>query len=209
MNSPENISLPSEPKAENRARVKLRLDQAFWRDGLPEQDGNGRPKHFSREARIKMFWDKVSVGHPSVCWPWMRCRNQDGYGRVNFGGVLHSSHRIAYFLTHKKDPESSLVLHSCDNPSCCNPAHLFLGTDQDNPDDKIRKGKGNHYQGENHPRATLSDDKVKEIKRIIVIFKNNLAKDFGIKPAQVDAIYARRQWKHIQWPDEMGDAIHL
>lgn len=88
------------------------------------------------------FWKRVNRGHAGECWPWGRTLSKSGYGLISRGGVSVRAHRVAYELHHgAAPPADKIVCHSCDNPPCCNPAHLFLGTHQDNHDDMVRKGR--------------------------------------------------------------------
>ena len=95
------------------------------------------------EARFWPFVDRS--GGPDACWPWAGSRNPDGYGRFCIGGQqLVPAHRFAYSLatgTQLDDMEGREVMHSCDNPPCVSPAHLSLGTRQDNAQDASRKGR--------------------------------------------------------------------
>lgn len=91
------------------------------------------------------FWAKVRVGAADECWPWTGARAH-GYGRIRtIGKRFCRAHRLAYALAHG-DPGPLLVCHRCDNPLCCNPAHLFLGTVQDNNLDRDAKhrARGRH-----------------------------------------------------------------
>jgi hypothetical protein len=82
------------------------------------------------------FWASVAVGAPDECWPWAGCRDHAGYGRVRLGGRegrSEKAHRIALAMSGRDDvllpfPDGAVVMHACDNPPCCNPAHLSLGT---------------------------------------------------------------------------------
>ena len=90
------------------------------------------------------FWDKVDKS--GRCWEWLAAKNSSGYGRLNNNGRNHLAHRVAWILTNGPIPEGDhygtiCVLHHCDNPPCVNPAHLFLGTIQDNVNDMIEKGR--------------------------------------------------------------------
>jgi len=86
------------------------------------------------------FWERVDMsGGPDACWPWTGARHPSGYGGVSWRGGRVNAHRVAYELAYG-NPGKGFVCHHCDNPPCCNPAHLFLGTAQDNYRDSIAKG---------------------------------------------------------------------
>lgn len=92
------------------------------------------------KAIIAEFWSQVKQGAPDECWEWQGRRNDDGYGQIRLGNT-YRAHRIAYKLAYGSIPDSLWVLHRCDNPPCCNPAHLFLGTVLDNNRDAAAKGR--------------------------------------------------------------------
>lgn len=95
-----------------------------------------------RDVSDHLFWPKVaSSGDPDACWPWTGGVNRDGYGNAWAGGRCWKAHRIAWTLANGAIPSGLQVLHHCDNPPCCNPAHLFLGTHADNMADMVRKGR--------------------------------------------------------------------
>lgn len=115
------------------------------------------------------FWRKVARGGPDECWPWQACKQANGYGRfaVSDGRpqINQYAHRIAWELTNGS-PGDLYVLHRCDNPPCCNPAHLFLGTQADNAHDRDRKGRHNCGRGSKSGRAKLSEAAVDEIRAL-------------------------------------------
>lgn len=106
---------------------------AFTRRG----SGSGMFKHCSLECAL---WGRVDKsGGPEACWPWTGARHK-GYGMIGIARKKHGTHRVAYALA-TGDPGDLHVCHACDNPPCCNPAHLFLGTHQDNMRDLVAKGR--------------------------------------------------------------------
>jgi hypothetical protein len=102
------------------------------------------------EQRINrvLHWIKVEDG----CWEWQGYRHPNGYGRVSWLGKVQWAHRVVWQLCFGDIPDDLWVLHHCDNPPCCNPEHLFLGTPKDNTQDSIRKGRWNAKGLRNRPR---------------------------------------------------------
>lgn len=93
------------------------------------------------------FWPKVSRGKSHECWNWKGSLNKDGYGYFRFEGRKKRVHRLAYEFFHlRKIPEGMLIMHLCDNPACCNPYHLCIGTDYDNARDRVDKGRSNGHK---------------------------------------------------------------
>jgi len=109
------------------------------------------------------FW--VKVKKTNDCWQWTGTKDRDGYGRFRIPGKgLRGSHRIAWSLVNGTIPIGLCVLHKCDNPSCVNPDHLFLGTQQDNIKDMVAKGRQSKMFGLRNPKCKLTDDQVREIR---------------------------------------------
>ncbi len=118
-----------------------------------------------RASLTERLWRRVPIGAPDACWEWPGATSDKGYGLITRGGRDRRhvrTHRVAYESAVGPVPAGLFVLHTCDNPPCCNPAHLFLGTSADNTDDMMRKGRGRlpGLKGQAHPRARLSDDDI-------------------------------------------------
>jgi len=117
------------------------------------------------------FWLKVDISSENECWNWIASKYRNGYGQVSIrradgSKTMGLSHRVAYQLTFGEIPEGMVVCHRCDNPACCNPTHLFLGTTRDNINDKMSKGRasGNYHCGEEHGNSKLTMEKARELR---------------------------------------------
>lgn len=94
------------------------------------------------DRRKIRFIKNIDLSYPNGCWPFKGSRDKDGYGRVHLPKRKKiPAHRVSWILFEGEIPEKMLVCHSCDNPSCVNPNHLFIGTHQDNMDDCVGKGR--------------------------------------------------------------------
>jgi len=92
--------------------------------------------------KAKDFWDFVDKSDESGCWPWLGSKNHGGYGKTKRKGRMIRAHRLAYEMTKGPIPNDMVVMHSCDNRSCCNPDHLIIGTHADNRRDSVKKNGG-------------------------------------------------------------------
>ena len=100
--------------------------------------GHCRTKQTLKEA----FWAHVTPGGPDGCWEWQGYRHDWGYGKLAYRTQYYYAHRVSYELHYGPIPDGLHVCHTCDNPRCCNPAHLFVGTAKDNLSDMMMKGRG-------------------------------------------------------------------
>jgi hypothetical protein len=104
------------------------------------------------EAAITRFLSKVDKRGPNECWPWTGAQNKSGHGRFKFNGTALLAHRVAYVIANGELPVSTMhrsyhgkvVRHTCDNPPCCNPAHLVACEQIDNVRDMMKKGRHRH-----------------------------------------------------------------
>jgi HNH endonuclease len=143
------------------------------------------------------FWEKVDVRGPDECWPWLASKKQGGYGRISDErGLPQLAHRVSYALTVSPIPDGNVVCHRCDNPSCVNPSHLFLGAQAENLRDMRRKGRDNPPRGGQHPKARLTDELAQVIRHDLRSHRQ-LARTFGIGKSTVGMIKARVTWTHV------------
>jgi len=148
------------------------------------------------------LWEKVAIGGPDECWPWLASVDRGGYGHLDDGtGRVCKAHRIAYALEHG-DPGELHVLHRCDTPRCRNPAHLFVGTHDENMRDRQEKGRTRTppaQLGEANPAARLDALDVLTIRSLRACgasFKA-IAASFAISVANARLIVTGRTWKHV------------
>lgn len=148
------------------------------------------------------FWAKVQ--RSDACWLWTGCRNRLGYGRIACGGVTFNSilaNRASWILHFGPIPEGKCVLHSCDNPPCVNPNHLFLGTHDDNMKDMVLKERATcaDHHGEANGQAKLTTGQVQEIRLLYAagdLTQRELGKQFHVARRTVGAITSGTNWKH-------------
>lgn len=153
----------------------------------------------SPEQRLtpERFWPKVRKGPDGHCWPWTGTANDNGYGVfvVSAKPVERraGAHRVAYFLHHGVDPGALEVCHSCDNPPCCNPSHLFLGTHAANMADSAEKGRARG----GGQKLYASD--VAEIRRLYAGGRSSadIAADFGISQGQAYRLAAGESQRRV------------
>ena len=149
-----------------------------------------------KNKAAEQFWSRVTIRQPEECWFWTGYKNPAGYGQIGWNGKLRLTHRIALSLTDGDFVSQLRVCHSCDNPSCCNPAHLWRGTDHDNVHDRISKGRSNFARGEAASKTKLTTESVLAIrasKGVASIFANK----FGVSVPTIHAIRTRRTWRHL------------
>lgn len=148
----------------------------------------------------EMFWEKVDRSDPDGCWPWLGHTNPAGYGQLRYHSVDVTAHRLAaYFygmLETPTGPEnrkgSGFVLHQCDNPPCCNPAHFKIGTARDNLLEAIERGLMRYNRGAEHHSTVLSDADVLDIRRRWPQeSQSTLAKEYGVTQACISLITRR------------------
>lgn len=144
------------------------------------------------------FWPKVKRRGPDDCWLWCAAKSSpSGHGSFHDDGGVTAAARTAYRLTFGHVPKTLFVLHRCDNGACCNPAHLFLGTQTDNMRDCVVKGRIS--RGRRCPSAKLTDAAVREIRRRRAAGERlrNIAAAFGVGSPAICNVVNRVTWKHV------------
>ncbi|MCA1633246.1 MAG: HNH endonuclease [Acidobacteria bacterium] len=142
------------------------------------------------------FWSKVGMKHKG-CWVWQGQIGQaNGYGVTYRDGRHQYAHRVAYELKYGAIPPGLRVCHACDNPPCCRPDHLFLGTQEENILDMRRKGRNPHP-------LKLTEQSVLDIRRryadreVIKVTMQQLADEYGVYKGYISKIIHRQKWRHI------------
>ncbi len=175
---------------------------------------------------IKRFWAHVSFNHDGCC-PWVMKPLASGYGQFTIADQFYRAHAIARYLATGEWPGNLLTCHSCDNPLCCRPSHLWLGTHADNHRDRNNKGrqaKGDNngsrlhpeclargdcngsrryperlMRGESHHHAKLTSSQVQELRILKTAGHSakKLAIKFGISSTHVHRLVRGELWGHI------------
>ena len=181
---------------------------------------------------IAKFWSMVQRSDAKSCWLWSgKPSRTNGYGRIRCLYKTYRAHRVAYQLTYGEIPQTMWVLHRCDVPMCCNPSHLFLGTNADNSADRTLKGRS--ARGDRHGAATHPETRARgqrhglslhpercargeragsakltgDMVRAILLLRRSgigpvaIARQYGVHRKTISRICLRQMWKHIAVPE--------
>lgn len=146
---------------------------------------------------LVLFWEHVEIRWDG-CWKWHGSTTSFGYGQFKSRQRRYAAHRFSYELHFGEIPEGMHVCHSCDNPECTRPSHLFLGTAKDNSQDKVRKGR--HFtpalKGSANGRAKLTESDVVSIRGDTRSL-TKIARDYGVSHVLIGKIRRRESWTHV------------
>lgn len=147
------------------------------------------------------FWSKVDIRGPDECWPWTAAvrRKDEGYGAFYLDGRHQPASRVAWMLRNGPVPDGMVVCHSCDNPACVNPAHLWVGLPQDNDADRVRKGR--QARGSRNGYAKTTERIVWAVRKLRAfgVKRGEVARLTNLTPSHVSELMRkdRQNWRHI------------
>lgn len=186
--------------------------QASWRTAMRYQ--STIPAELD-EIFLRQFWSLVDrSGGDEACWPWLGSRQSSGHGRFNFRGCQWLAHRFMWAITRGPIPDGLFVCHNCpggDHSWCVNPAHLWLGTGQQNTADRDAKGRSARgdrsgmrlhpesvRRGSQSPHAVLTEELAMELRLLAeTVTVSELARRFGIARKTVRQVIQRKTWTHV------------
>jgi hypothetical protein len=147
---------------------------------------------------MERFWSKVSKS--DKCWIWTISKDHAGYGYFSLSGKTVKAHRVAWELTYGDIPDGLCVLHRCDNPSCVNPEHLFLGDTVINNRDRAAKGRNRDQSGERHNNSFLTTADVLSIRAKFASGNYTyaqLSEIYGVHKMHIGGIIRRVYWRNV------------
>jgi predicted XRE-type DNA-binding protein len=162
------------------------------------------------------FWSKVNILDDEHCWDWVAGKNQKGYGEFKIDGSMYRANRVSWIICNSNEiPDGMIICHKCDNPSCVNPNHLFLGTHSENMVDMTKKdsaAKGMYNGANTHPENRPSPageingrSKLKEtdVEKILIMYHEDnksqfeISENFGVSESTISLIVNGKTWKNI------------
>lgn len=159
------------------------------------------PRTARTVEQVRRHIESKVLKEPGGCWIWQGRLTKEGYGSLQWNrpGLprLSNAHRIA-FAVYNGEPGSLYVCHKCDVRACCNPDHLFLGTHADNAADMVSKKR--QARGMGHGRRSLTEDQVREIRKLYVPGVNThaeVASIYGVSRSIVSRIVSNKLWPHV------------
>jgi len=172
-------------------------------DSAAQAEPRRKNVRYNRSLTPAKFWQRIQK--PVGCWLYDGAKETNGYGYLQSplpdGPRFITAHKLAWILTNGPVPEGLHVLHKCDIRACCNPDHLYLGTDADNMADKVSRKR--NYIGEDLHTAKLTEVQAREIIAITDRRKGQaikVAKRYGVKNGTISTIWRGDSWMHLPRP---------
>ncbi len=159
---------------------------------------------FTESDRAR-FWERVTKMEGG-CWNFQTKDENTVYGRFSAAGRTLVAHRVAYLMTHGSIPDGKVLIHSCDNPMCCNPAHLSVATQSENMVDMVSK-KRREYEGSKNPSSDFTEEDVLNIKRLLFEGKKvkDVAAQYNVTFQSIYQIGRGKDWTHVA--PELGNPL--
>jgi hypothetical protein len=159
-----------------------------------KRGGDITTKSMKEKSYTEKFWEKVKLSGLDDCWMWQATKDGNGYGMMKTNGRHERAHRVSHTLLKGTIPNGLFVCHTCDTPGCVNPAHLFLGTNDDNMKDMVAKGRSDKERR----YCILSRDQAKAVYDVrYSVSATALAKEYNVSVPTVYAIWCQRNWKEF------------
>lgn len=181
----------------DKLKVRRRLLHHDGTGGVvvgPERNGSG----FWRNDDVILVC--IDVKSKEECWPWIGKRYPSGYGRLSVGKHIRlGAHRAIFALLFGSVPNDLVVRHDCDNPPCVNPFHLLPGTNADNVDDMMVRGRKRPAIGERTSAAKLTRAQIPEIRSLHAagLSQREIAKRFSVSDTSIYQVVHRICWRHV------------
>lgn len=153
---------------------------------------------------MKRFWDKVDKS--GDCWEWTGAKFQDnGYGQFWFNGTTVRVHRFSWMIANGTIPDGLCICHTCDNPLCVNPDHLWLGTNKENTHDMMAKGRWKNggmdggAKGERNSHSKIIEEDVRRIRESFLFgaTQNDLISIYPINQQSISNIINHKTWRDV------------
>jgi len=178
-----------------KRRIKFCSQKCIRYDG-PDELKRGDlflNKHEELQRLMKLY-DRKVLKNPAGCWSWIDIKS--GYGTIKCNNKIISGHVASWLINYGEIPEGMWVLHSCDNRSCSNPTHLFLGSPKDNSRDMISKKRNNPVRGSKHYSAKLNELQVSEIKKLLELGYSQylISRHYTVSRSSIEDIKFKRTW---------------
>ena len=153
----------------------------------------------NHKTPTRIILDNVEYAQRKGCWKWTGAKNNKGYGSAGYNGRIEGAHRISYMVFIGEIPEGKNVCHTCDDPACVFPGHLFLGTQSENLQDMRDKGRGRVQDGEKNNMATLTEIDVRNMRadHKCGATAKELAEVYRTSKQNIYRIINRERWTHI------------
>ncbi len=154
----------------------------------------------SKKNTMEYVWENIDKRTDNDCWNWMGYKDIGNYGKININNKTYYAHRFIYEQTFGKILGGSFILHKCNNPSCCNPKHLYSGTQKDNIKQMYNDKRNVNHCGEKSGSTKLTEKDVLEIRELYLTkkyYQRDLGEIFGVHRYTITGIVNKKRWKHL------------